>query len=630
MELTTAQIEINPNPEYWEWFKKWWDEDFSWEGLKDKKTPEGTPLQDHYSHNSDKLIERFDREWHPVNAPYHDREGNIKKDHSTDISLARVTLDNLKENAYIGIVKPPNTFRAKQLFDHDWNSSSSFNFSNNKIGAFDNSFLNSPTPSAKIFKNSILSENTPVQSNSGNSLEFINCTFLTTYSLNGRNDGSVTLENCTFKTAISLAFNNLKIENIKTSSIIIKPVASTRENISNFNLKLDMNKANTATIKIRHPLETDKKVINAIVDISFGTKQKLIIANLNFNEFKLGHPKMGELKISNCSFSKKVRLLDRQIKKLNVSNSIFKKGISAHGITLQERAELKGIKVYQVNDFSGAKFKAGASWNPIDQGSNEGAISIIENGNFTLATFTDTDNNTNSSAVNFNDTKFVGSAKFDSVTFNGVPKFHGAELHPETSFRNMRKIPHLEQESQFIDKEIYSHYNAAFRSLRQHMEKNNNTPTAFFFGRLEMIAKEKRGATTDIPRSEILFTKWYGKLADYGQDFILPLKWLGITGLVSLIIQFLIFSITASECPLWKHGCRIDKELVGEALERGTTFLLPPFTMLTNRSVDDSSDLTLNLFTEIPSATVMVFHAVAASLLLFLFALSVKRKMQIK
>lgn len=631
MNLTDAQKKINEDSNYWKWFEQWWEQDFSWMGLKNKKTPNGIPLQGHYNRNSGNLVNRFGRDWHPVNAPYHDKDGNLVHDNSSLISWARDTLNNLRENVYIGVLKPPNTFTHKQGYSHYWSKSSSFNFSTTRVGSIKNCLVDvAGGIDSRVFNNSIITVASPTRATSQGVFTFNDCTFSTASQLNGRHDASVILNDCTFQNAVIIRFNIISIENIKTSSIDIHPVESGLQDVSNFNLKLNMNKTHAAAINIIHRKKSDKKVTQAVAEISLGSKQELYVSNINFHTLKLGNKSMKTLEIDNCNFASKLKLIEAKIINLKIYNSTFKRGINAENATFNRTARLQGVRLYNSSNFSETKFMAGVSWKPIDQGSNEGAISVIENANFEKAKFIDPAKSLVSSAVNFNDTKFVGSANFDDVTFDGIPKFHGSELHSETSFRNMKPIPDLEEDNKIENNEVYNHYNAAFRTLRQHMEKNNNFPTAFFFGRLEMIAKEKRGATRDVPITEICFTKWYGALADYGQNFILPLKFLFWAWFISLGYQFFTFITTSSKCFIWSDNCELNRSLVGEAFERGTTFSLPPFTMLTNRSIDDNTELELSWITDILSGLGMVGHAVAASLLLFLFALSVKRKMQIK
>ena len=87
MTLNDAQKKISEDPRYWTWFKKWWDADFSWEGLatkqtlfakSDEKVPTAIPMQTYYpaGFNEENLLTAFGKRWHVMNIPPHDLQGN--------------------------------------------------------------------------------------------------------------------------------------------------------------------------------------------------------------------------------------------------------------------------------------------------------------------------------------------------------------------------------------------------------------------------------------------------------------------------------------------------------------------------------------------------------------------------
>lgn len=271
----------------------------------------------------------------------------------------------------------------------------------------------------------------------------------------------------------------------------------------------------------------------------------------------------------------------------------------------------------------------GFYFRPSKNNENEIKPAFIDNASFERAIFIDKDKKHRTSCVNFNDATFSGSASFDGATFDGVPKFHNASMHSETSFRDLGKIPDIDGKD-VNDSALYSFYQSAFRTLRQHMETNNSSALAFEFGRREMIAKQRRREYIDVSKSEIFFTKMYGKLADYGQNFIRPIALLLLAWPLSLLVQFMVIAVTSSTCWRLSDNCAIDWNLTGEAFERGTVFALPPFTMLINRSIDSEKMVKVSWFADFLSGGIMIIHAVTASLLLFLFALGIKRKMQIR
>ncbi len=82
-KLTDLQITINDDPKYWEWFDKWWEQDFSWAGLAKKNIYNSNQtLQDYWSGERDDLIEFAGRNWTRFHLPFHDQEGNPSPKHN--------------------------------------------------------------------------------------------------------------------------------------------------------------------------------------------------------------------------------------------------------------------------------------------------------------------------------------------------------------------------------------------------------------------------------------------------------------------------------------------------------------------------------------------------------------------
>lgn len=621
MKLTRAQKEINDSPLYWAWFKKWWDEDFSYEAIIEKDT---------FSQADLTLFERFSsqkrsfagREWHPFNIPPHDLDGNIPTSELDSTS-------NLIGNAYrqskiIGVIRK------------DFHSASF-----KATSAFWCRFDSQHGDNQKMFENCLFE----ASGLSGEKFSF--CYFLNSTISCSR---SVNFENCYFNT-------NLKISTSHSDTILInKGIGLDVLHVTNFsNLNFSKTRAknlhlspnHNATISIHVPSKFSSNILvknppsdvlsKCSIVIKGGAGHDIKVENFNIDILNSdGHP-YGDLKFDtlksisllNCTLSSELSLSIGKIERIYCNIANFSKGIHFEGGEVSGIAKFTGCRIFERAVFDESVFKGGFVFRPSKHDDNKFAEALLENSSFEGSIFTDSVKDRKSSCVNFNDAIFTGSASFNKAIFDGVPKFHGTSLHAETSFLDLGKIPDIDGRD--IGKsELYSSYQAAFRTLRQHMEKNNSSAMAFEFGRREMIAKQRRREFVDVPKSEIIFTRWYGNLANYGQDFVRPLKFLLRVWLFSITFQLLLFLLTSSTCYDWNEKCKIDWYKAGEAFERGTTFALPPFTMLTNRSIDSNTDLRISWFTDLLSGGGMVLHAAASALLLFLFALGVKRKMQIK
>lgn len=335
------------------------------------------------------------------------------------------------------------------------------------------------------------------------------------------------------------------------------------------------------------------------------------------------------LNLKDCDFTSTFIIDNMKLKSLFIDTCHFARGISAKSIVCEQTARISGSSIAVKADFKSSNFDAGLCVSKQTSTGKSNTESCLWNSNFEACTFVDKTKSLKSSSVNFNDCEFLGSANFDKVLFDGVPKFHGANMHPETSFHTMKEVPDLANPNKDIS-EIYGHYRAAFRTLRQHMENNNHFADAFKFGRLEMISKQLRGPTSDVPMSEIFFTMLYGKLADYGQSITRPLWGLLTIFSLSLMMQALIFWVSNPKCFEVSKSCVFMQTEMLEAFERANTFAIPPITMLANRSIDSGQTYMLPWIGHFSSGVIMVLHGLISSLMIFLFLVAIKRRLQIK
>ncbi|MBL4617873.1 MAG: pentapeptide repeat-containing protein [Robiginitomaculum sp.] len=80
--LNSKQKDINDDPAYWDHFDRWWDQDFSWDGLANKNIyNSGQTLQNYWWDEREDLIEFAKKKWTRFHLPFHDKDGNLSPRH---------------------------------------------------------------------------------------------------------------------------------------------------------------------------------------------------------------------------------------------------------------------------------------------------------------------------------------------------------------------------------------------------------------------------------------------------------------------------------------------------------------------------------------------------------------------
>lgn len=651
MALTELQEQFNDDPRYWLWFEKWWNEDYSWDGLDSKETLSGEPLKATYTQYVAEihLVEAFERKWHPLNLPPHDLSGNIIDEGLVRLAKpkAKVQLNQIEE--IHGCVWPANTLNNlsnDKLLKCVYCQTSGIK--NSGIGAgglsrhiihTNNCYVDLRSQFPALYENSIIVSSEfgckPFDSHPREDLPrrltFKNCTLEKHTTIKVSNGISVSIVGSD-TAQLNIYGANIKLLNLTAKYIriyITQGGGFVETTEYNYNCDITLEKTSDAFLTIEG--NKSHKHPEGRIAVNIGSDNQLHLLNLEVSNPIFSFDTLKLLQIENSHIHSRLELGGKAIDKLVLRNSLFANGIFAEDFSTLHLCKIEGIISLKINHFVSSDFSSGLKCTSYENFDGELINSKISSANFTASRFKRSVDS-GYSCVTFNNTEFLDHAIFDEVEFNGVPRFHDTTLPKDTSFDHLKKNADFEDANSDGDAKIekYGHYLRAYRSLRQLMENNNNSAAAFMFGKLEMISKLKRGVTTEVRREELFFNKWYGKLADYGQDFLQPLKCLFLVYLVSLLYQFFVFSITKSECWLWENRCRINGDIFGEAFERGTIFLLPPFTMLINRSIDENTKQIFNWDTDLLSGFGILCHAVAATLLLFLFGLSVKRKMQIK
>ena len=271
---------------------------------------------------------------------------------------------------------------------------------------------------------------------------------------------------------------------------------------------------------------------------------------------------------------------------LYLQTSIWRGGLSLKGMRCEKKAIIRGTTIYHKADFQGAKFENGlfltsarkvnAPFGVID--------SVVENANFQGVKFltkNKEDQEEPTTALNFTNTKFLNKFDFGDVEIDGLPWFTDTVLPPNAVFRNLRPNKHFEDAK---DTNTLSKYITAFRLIRQILEKQYNMTEVHKFGRLEAIAKNRRGVTPDVSLAEVFFSKAYGLFGDFGQSIKRPLIGLGGTAIFSGILQTLILWLSNQPCYWPSKSCLVDWSIGREAVDRATVYAAPPFSMLAKRN----------------------------------------------
>ncbi|MED5548047.1 MAG: pentapeptide repeat-containing protein [Pseudomonadota bacterium] len=250
--------------------------------------------------------------------------------------------------------------------------------------------------------------------------------------------------------------------------------------------------------------------------------------------------------------------------------------------------------------------------------------------------------------ASFHGRHFHASTDFGRTIWGGVPDFHQAELHPDTSFVSARfDVPSLKKRMSNLqgDKReqdlLMGRYERAFRSLKLKAEALRANSVESMFHRLEMVAKREISST---PRFEKIFSLTYDAFSLYGESFVRPaLVWLGQVTVLGLVYWTLL-------APHWlvsrALGVSLDQSDVGrlaDALVLSFTNSIRPF-YTTGASFDrmvsmgptvgptsDYWSFIQQMLVSYPSlARWLLFgQNVIGLVLIFLFVMAVRRRFQI-
>lgn len=656
MELTEKQKAISEDPKYWEWFQDWWEADYSWNGLSDKETLKGVPLQTYYPSTKDEryLISAFGKEWRIINVPFHDLDGNTIHEkisrHTLDSNLRQYLKEYGIEEIH-GCVFPKHSITLNRKFSCVFSRCSAL-------------MKHGPGTASNKLKLSY-ARNCFIEETTVNSMKLTDC-IVATASISGpvNWDEDVTIEKCQLPNEISFSCGSLRLlGNFSNQRIIVNAKLFMAENLAceflevnayqksgpfaiepmayvfNYKIHLLSTVKTHVHIKSVKTTKTEEHITPSIVSIDSSSSHWVNLVELKDVIVDLAGDAIGGISIVNCQVSSKLNILPEKVRYLEILGSVLNHGISITNVTIDKFSRISGCKVQGTSQFNNSTFKNGFEISSLEQEDGVDIQSTINSADFTYSTFffdgpiskPDRD----ICALNLSNTRFQNGFNFDHVKLFGYVDVTDSFLPSNASFQDLRLPQFLPLTDETYDgvlsKDQYTSYQTSFRILRQFMEKNKNFTEVHKFGRLEAIAKERRGITQDVTAWEYRLTKWYGKFADYGQSIERPLKWLlGLFG-ASFVCQYLVFWLSHRPCIAISDSCNFNTEGLSVVLERASTFALPPFSALAKRSAPSiETDQSAKMFESALSETLMLVHGVLASILMFLFLLAVKRRLQFK
>jgi len=646
MELTPKQELYNKNPMYWEWFKTWWEEDYTWDGLKDKTNFSGEPLQEYYkgSSKTPSLISAFGKEWCIVNLPPHNLEGDILKketSHNYYIDKLRSFIVNNNIEELHGCVFEDQSMSMGKPVKCKFSRTNAVINKNISVGGnnaallvAEKCFVEKITNNSVTLKDCYITDKVLNLANQQNqTIEIKDSIFDQKFKINSQRQNKVVIENVVAKDELIVTATNVDIRKPKTSKLVLMHTDLPNEN-NEHSIILDK-RCSTQVEYTGKPHSSGSLVISA------GSRSSLKVLNADLKSFEIRSDNMNVLSIKNSKISSNFKLAGLKLNQLHFSNSDFLKGILALNLECYEPSRILGVTVLSSLDCTKAKFHSGLDIGSFDLPDGNIRDSVVVAATFRRGLFSKLsvgeDNPPGIIALDFSNTKFKDSFDFDKVEIDGVPLFVDTKLPPNSSFNDLKPNQGL------LDKTAtegqYTKYISAFRLCRQIMERNGNFVEAYKFGRLETIAKEYRGKTNDVSLTEIWLTRCYGLISDYGQSLFRPLASLVVFFFFFWGAQALIISMIREKCWVLSKNCKIDFPSVALALDRATTFTFPPFSALAKKSApsfkaeNSPSISTHNEITVFESGfaeSAMLAHGIIASISLFLFLLAVKRRMQFK
>lgn len=682
--LNDAQKKINEDPRYWTWFQKWWDTDFSWEGLatkqtlfakSDEKTPIAIPMQTYYpaGQNNENLLKAFGKLWHVMNIPPHDLQGNPNPnilDRAANYLAIKTFISSQTFEEIHGCVWLNDTYSSQVATSAYFSRTSAIlkeatsarpiktawncyvDKWNGDTGEIKNSVLALEAIRSDFEKNLLgrmLSETAP-------SLEISECELPQVLKIRLKGDVDLIMKGNSPHQNLKIAAKTVTLSGCRASRLDLDTFISHQHDsqIYQFKYHLDFNEEQQTQININGPekltdhLQWKEANKNSQLVIFAHHSNTVRITNLYVGEIALNRtlhdPRAGpSLIFKNVDVFIPLNLSNITYGLLKLVNTTLHEGLDASDIVSVGPALFTGTTIHGGANFVSAVFETVF----LISSYVTGAVtreSVIENANFQDAQFhwrewpTARPANV---ALNLSNTTFRKSLNFSHVTIDGLADFTNTVLPPNADFSDQKENPHFESLSGETEdhKNLLSKYVTNFRLLRQSLEKHGNFVEVHKLGRLEARAKIKRGATKDVSKTEIFFSRWYGRLGDFGQSLTRPMYWGIGLGALSFALQWFVLWVFNNPCFSRAPSCKFNSVQLFDAIDLGTVNLIPPFTTLAKRSapsavqspLDSAATAPLSqFFSHAASEAIMLLHGAGAGILVFLFILAVKRRLQFK
>ncbi len=627
--LTEAQNDISPDLHYWDWFARWWEQDFSWDGLK-KHEIEGQNAQEYYKKISseftrdgysynDFLIQVNGKTWFCLHAPGHDVEGNQFRETQA--------VKSEKISNFIAAQKSPHSAFARP-----------------HMGVILTKYMQINYSHEHIFN--------------------LHWSMLYIQDVSGRNiDYNIDINSCYINIGLGEDSNRkIKFTALKSCGYVSRIMGKLDMYVqkcqfcgdswlgSKINCQIIIDNSQFQQIRIPHGAKNEiknKSIINDVViygnnnsniSIHGSTIQRLIIDGnfdiINISGKQIGYMHFNKLVCSKmhirsvvdeivCKEGKFTGPCELQELVVRKGRSVFSKcvfcdEVNFSGCEFADHADFSDTVFHQKATFAKTKFRKGADFSRSHAANADQKIRGFGRINFSDAEFC---RNKEGDCANFANAIFNARSIFDGVLFDGVPDFSGAQLHADTSFLNLKPFADIEG-SKNPASDIYQRYHNAFRILRQHMERNADFATAFRFGRLEQ--KAKRRIPKGMPIWEWCISYAYEALADFGQDALRPLLWLLTFWSVASLSYFCI-------------GWGVAPPLQTFRLAVGHAFVnaLPPVSYAVAGFFKSDSlaqyDFTMALQAHpVFTGIIMTLHALFSIILIFLILLVLRRRFQIR
>ncbi len=318
---------------------------------------------------------------------------------------------------------------------------------------------------------------------------------------------------------------SLELQNARDVSISV-PAQSNLNAIDITGTTLEMMMCNalvSGDVTIRGQSESNSSSIEMSGSKIMGSLSiKLLIKQLHmvgthvesaFSVQKTTNGEKGELLLDKASFGGRVKC----------EPSVWKV-ISAKGCLFEKVVEFMDVHSTDAISFRGTRFHGPLRFDQITTGTEHDTW--VGRYDFSDVVF-------EQDAV-FSGRAFLGSTDFGGSTWRGVPDFHQANLHPDTSFVAARfDRPSLRERGRSENKAsrdyLMGRYERAFRSLKLKAEALRASGVESMFHRLEMVAK-RENSTTSNWENALSFA--YDALSEYGESFVRPLMWWLIQTLV--------------------------------------------------------------------------------------------------